>query len=296
MNTKVTLGVVSGLVALMLVFIASRRKSAEIAERLQYSAQTVAELEQRLEDLQQTVGRQSRLINQLRAEPLGQPVGEPEPIESEDLWVTLEPFVEQHLENREERKRDEQRQRREEAMAKSRERHNQQLAEQLGLNPFQAEQLAKLQDEFQAKRRELMMPEEGEPFDPKRLPEILGQLEKEERTRLAGFLTPEQVNQYQNRSSQSVQFMSLGDGDVAGALSEALNISIQIPPGSAGASAIRTLTVQGDTVGDDGTALIIQESDFITEGEGSGEIIFEEGEPPLPPFPPLPFPVPPPPE
>ena len=296
MNTKVTLGVVSGLVALMLVFIASRRKSAEIAERLQYSAQTVAELEQRLEDLQQTVGRQSRLINQLRAEPLGQPVGEPEPIESEDLWVTLEPFVEQHLENREERKRDEQRQRREEAMAKSRERRNQQLAEQLGLNPFQAEQLAKLRDEFQAKRRELMMPEEGEPFDPKRLPEILGQLEKEERTRLAGFLTPEQVNQYQNRSSQSVQFMSLGDGDVAGALSEALNISIQIPPGAAGASAIRTLTVQGDTVGDDGTALIIQESDFITEGEGSGEIIFEEGEPPLPPFPPLPFPVPPPPE
>ena len=296
MNTKVTLGVVSGLVALMLVFIASRRKSAEIAERLQYSAQTVAELEQRLEDLQQTVGRQSRLINQLRAEPLGQPVGEPEPIESEDLWVTLEPFVEQHLEDREERKRDEQRQRREEAMAKSRERRNQQLAEQLGLNPFQAEQLAKLRDEFQAKRRELMMPEEGEPFDPKRLPEILGQLEKEERTRLAGFLTPEQMNQYQNRSSQSVQFMSLGDGDVAGALSEALNISIQIPPGAAGASAIRTLTVQGDTVGDDGTALIIQESDFITEGEGSGEIIFEEGEPPLPPFPPLPFPVPPPPE
>ncbi len=296
MNTKVTLGVVSGLVALMLVFIASRRKSAEIAERLQYSAQTVAELEQRLEDLQQTVGRQSRLINQLRAEPLGQPVGEPEPIESEDLWVTLEPFVEQHLENREERKRDEQRQRREEAMAKSRERRNQQLAEQLGLNPFQAEQLAKLRDEFQAKRRELLMPEEGEPFDPKRLPEILGQLEKEERTRLVGFLTPEQVNQYQNRSSQSVQFMSLGDGDVAGALSEALNISIQIPPGAAGASAIRTLTVQGDTVGDDGTALIIQESDFITEGEGSGEIIFEEGEPPLPPFPPLPFPVPPPPE
>ena len=90
--------------------------------------------------------------------------------------------------------------------------------------------------------------------------------------------------------------MSLGDGDVAGALSEALNISIQIPPGAAGASAIRTLTVQGDAVGDDGTALIIQESDFITEGEGLGEIIFEEGEPPLPPFPPLPFPVPPPPE
>ncbi|SVD51687.1 uncharacterized protein METZ01_LOCUS404541, partial [marine metagenome] len=215
------------------------------------------------------------------------------PIESEDLWVTLEPFVEQHLENREERKRDEQRQRREEAMAKSRERHNQQLAEQLGLNPFQAEQLAKLRDEFQAKRRELMMPEEGEPFDPKRLPEILGQLEKEERTRLVGFLTPEQVNQYQNRSSQSVQFMSLGDGDVAGALSEALNISIQIPPGAAGASAIRTLTVQGEAVGDDaGAAFIIEESDFIADVEEPGEIIFEEGEPPLP-FPPLPGPPPP---
>ncbi len=297
MNTKVTLGVVSGLVALMLVFIASRRKSAEIAERLQYSAQTVAELEQRLEDLQQTVGRQSRLINQLRAEPLGQPVGEPEPIESEDLWVTLEPFVEQHLENREERKRDEQRQRREEAMAKSRERRNQQLAEQLGLNPFQAEQLAKLRDEFQAKRRELMMPEEGEPFNSKRMKAILQQLKEEERTRLAGFLTPGQLDQYNNRSSQSVQIMSLSsEGGDAEALSKALNFSIQIPPGAAGASAIRTLTVQGDAVGDDGTALIIQDSDFITEGEGSGEIIFEEGEPPLPPFPPLPFPVPPPPE
>ena len=298
MNTKVTLGVVSGLVAMMLVFIASRRKSAEIADRLQSSAQTVAELEQRLADLQQTVGRQSRLINQLRAEPPGQAQTEPgqAPLDGEDLWIAIESLVEQHLEDREQRQRDEQRQRREEAMARSRERRNQQLAKQLGLNPFQSQQLAKLRAEFQARRCELMKPEEGEPSDPKRLPEILGQLEKEERTRLAGFLTPEQVDQYQNHSSRSVQFMSLGDGDVAGALSEALNISIQIPPGAAGASAIRTLTVQGDTVGDDGTALIIQESDFITEGEGSGEIIFEEGEPPLPPFPPLPFPVPPPPE
>ena len=289
MNAKVTLGVVSGLVALMLVFIASRRKSAEIAERLQYSAQTVAELEQRLEDLQQTVGRQSRLINQLRAEPLGQPVGEPEPIESEDLWVTLEPFVEQHLENREERKRDEQRQRREEAMAKSRERRNQQLAEQLGLNPFQAEQLAKLRDEFQARRREAMMPEEGQGFDPKRLPEILKQLKKEERMRLAGFLTSDQVEQYNNRSSRSVQVMNYrSGGDGAGASSEALNFSIQLPTGAIEASAIQTLTV-GDDVSE---AFIFEESEIFTEGEEPGEIIFDNGEPPLLPLPPYPVPPP----
>ncbi len=93
------------------------------------------------------------------------------PFDSEDLWVTLEPFVEQHLEDREVRQREEQRQQMEDAMAKSRERRNQQLTKQLGLNPFQAEQLAKLRDEFQARRREAMMPEEGQGFDPKRLPE-----------------------------------------------------------------------------------------------------------------------------
>ena len=140
MNTKVTLGVVSGLVALMLVFIASRRQSDGITDRLQSNAQTVAELEQRLADLQQTVGRQSRLINQLRAEPPGQAQTEPgqAPLDGEDLWIAIESLVEQHLEDRE------QRQRREEAMARSRERRNQQLAKQLGLNPFQSQQLAKL--------------------------------------------------------------------------------------------------------------------------------------------------------
>ncbi len=35
--------------------------------------------------------------------------------------------------------------------------------------------------------------------------------------------------------------------------------------------------------GADGAALIIEESDFITEDEDPDEIIFEEGEPPLPP-------------
>ena len=134
-------------------------------------------------------------------------------------------------------------------------------------------------------------PEEGEPFDPKRMAEILKQLEEEERTRLAGFLTADQVDQYKSRSSRSVQVMSLdvGSADGAGVLSEALNFSIQLPPGVIGASAIRTLTVQGDAAGDDaGAAVIFGESEFFIDGEEPGEIIFHNGELPLPPLPPLP--------
>jgi hypothetical protein len=169
----------------------------------------------------------------------------------------------------------------EEVMAKSRERRNQQLAKQLGLNPFQSEQLAKLRAEFQAKRREAMMPGGGEPMDIKRLPEILKQLKEEERTRLAGFLTPDQVDQYKNRSSRSVQVMSLGGGgDVSGALSDGLNFSIQLPSGAIGASAIQM------TVGDDVSgAFVFGESKIFTEGEESGEIIFDAGELLLPPLP-----------
>jgi hypothetical protein len=302
MNLKATLGIISGIVALMLVFAASRNDRDEITELFQSNEQTITALEQRLEDLQQTVSRQSRLINQLRAEPFGQAEAESAqaPIDSENLWATLESFVEQHLEDREERKRGEQRQRMEEAMAKSRERRNQKLAKQLGLNPFQSEQLAKLRAELQAKRREAMMPEEGEPFDPKRMAEILKQLEEEERTRLAGFLTADQVDQYKSRSSRSVQFMSMGsDGNVSGAISEVLNLSIQLPPGVIGTSSIQ-MTVQGDGVGDDVSgAFVIEENDFFPEDEVPGEIILDDGEPPLPPFPPFPpppFPIPPPPE
>jgi len=293
MNSKATLGIILGFVALMLIFAASRRKSAENTELFQANAKTISALEQRLEDLKQTVSRQSRLINQLRAEPLGQAQAKPAqaPFDSEDLWVTLEPFVEQHLEDREERQRDEQREQMEEVMAKSRERRNQQLAKQLGLNPFQSEQLAKLRAEFQAKRREAMMPEEGQGFDPKRLPEILKQLKKEERMRLAGFLTLDQVEQYNNRSSRSVQVMSYSSGgDGAGASSEALNFSIQLPTGAIEASVIKTLTVGDDVSG----AFIFEESEIFTEGEEPGEIIFDNGEPPLLPLPP--YPVPPPPE
>ena len=303
MNSKNTLAIVT-VVVLTLIFAASRRKDPEMAALLQSNAKTIETLEQKLTDLQQTVGRQSQLINQLRVEPLGQAIiatPGPATLDSEELWVTLEPLVEQHLEDREQRKRDANRQRKEEAMAKSREHRNQQLAEQLGLNPFQLEHLAKLRAEIQDKRREAMMPEEGEPFDPKRLPGILEQLEEEEQLRLAGFLTADQIEQYKKRTSQSVQFMSFGsDNEGPSPLSGAMNFSIQLPAGAVGASAIRTLTVLGDVEGDGASAAVfIEESDFFTEGEEPGEIILDNGEsllPPLP-FPPLPLsPLPPPPE
>ena len=281
MNSKITLAIVT-VVVLTLIFAASRRKDPEMAALLQSNAKTIETLEQKLTDLQQTVGRQSQLINQLRVELLGQAIATPGPatLDSEELWVTLEPLVEQHLEDREQRKRDANRQRREEAMAKSREHRNQQLAEQLGLNPFQSEQLAKLRAEIQDKRREAMMPEEGEPFDPKRLPGILEQLEKEEQLRLPGFLTADQVEQYKKRTSQSVQFMSFGsDNEGPSPLSGAMNFSIQLPAGAVGASAIRTLTVLGDVEGGGASAAVfIEESDFFTEGEEPGEIILDNGE------------------
>ena len=295
MNSKITLAIVT-VVVLTLIFAASRRKDPEMAALLRSNVKTIETLEQKLTDLQQTVGRQSQLINRLRVEPLGQAIAAPGPatLDSEELWGTLEPLVEQHLEDREQRKRDANRQRKEEAMAKSREHRNQQLAEQLSLNPFQSEQMAKLRAEIQDKRREAMMPEEGEPFDPKRLPGILEQLEKEEQLRLAGFLTTDQVEQYKKHTSQTVQFMSLGgDNEGPSPLSGAMNFSIQLPAGAVGASAIRTLTVQGDVEGDGASAAVfIEESDFFTEGEELGEIILDNGELLLPP----PFPLPPPPE
>ena len=97
-------------------------------------------------------------------------------------------------------------------------------------------------------------------------------------TRLAGFLTPDQVGHYKTRSSRSVQVMSMGGGGVSGASSEALNFSIQ------------TLTV-GACAGDDaGAAFIFEETEIFTEGEEPGEILFDNGEPLLPPFPPFPPP------
>ena len=122
--------VLSGLVFLFLVFAVSRNDNDEIAELLKSNALTIETMEQRLTDIQQTVSRQPRLINQLRAEPLGQAPTEPAPapIDSEELMVSIEPFIEQYLDDRAQRERDEQREQMEDAMAKSRERRNQQLA------------------------------------------------------------------------------------------------------------------------------------------------------------------------
>ena len=108
----------------------SRNDNDEIAELLKSNALTIETMEQRLTDIQQTVSRQPRLINQLRAEPLGQAPTEPAPapIDSEELMVSIEPFIEQYLDDRAQRERDEQREQMEDAMAKSRERRNQQLA------------------------------------------------------------------------------------------------------------------------------------------------------------------------
>ena len=98
----------------------------------------------------------------------------------------MEPFVEQHMEDREVRKREEAQQKIEEAMAKSRERRNEQLAEQLGLNPFQAEQLAKVRADFQ-QRRDDMFKAGGGIANPQELPEKLKVIKEEEQQALAGF-------------------------------------------------------------------------------------------------------------
>ena len=47
----------------MLVFAASRRNSAENTELFQSNAKTISALEKRLEDLQQTVSRQSSIVS-----------------------------------------------------------------------------------------------------------------------------------------------------------------------------------------------------------------------------------------
>ena len=80
----------------------------------------------------------------------------------------MEPFVEQHMEDREVRKREEAQQKIEDAMVKSRERRN----EQLGLNPFQAEQLAKVRVHFK-QRRDGLFKAGGGIANPQELPENL---------------------------------------------------------------------------------------------------------------------------
>ena len=91
----------------------------------------------------------------------------------------MEPFVEQHMEDREVRKREEAQQKIEEAMAKSRERRNEQLAEQIGLTPLQTEQLAKVRADFKQRRNDLYKAVAGI-AKPQELPEKLNAINEEE--------------------------------------------------------------------------------------------------------------------
>ena len=125
------------------------------------SSRSAPSLKQSISELQKTVKKQSRVIEQLSNGTVTVDEGDTtEPLDSsfaggEELWAVMEPFVEQHMEDREVRKREEAQQKTEEAMAKSRERRNEQLAEQLGLNPFQAEQLAKVRADFKQRRDDM---------------------------------------------------------------------------------------------------------------------------------------------
>ena len=88
------------------------------------------------------MNRQSHVIERLSNEPISTSDDEPaEVVDSsfaggEQLWAVIEPFVEKHIEDREVHMREEAHQKMVEAMAKSRERRNEQLAEKLDLNPF----------------------------------------------------------------------------------------------------------------------------------------------------------------
>ena len=75
-------------------------------------AQDIAALQQSIFDLQQTVKKQSRVIEQLSNGTVTVDEGDTtEPLNSsfaggEELWAVMEPFVEQHMEDREVRKRE----------------------------------------------------------------------------------------------------------------------------------------------------------------------------------------------
>ena len=77
------------------------------------------------------------------------------------------------------RKREEAQQKIEEAMAKSRERRNEQLAEQIGLTPLQTEQLAKVRADFKQRRNDLYKAVAGI-AKPQELPEKLNAINEEE--------------------------------------------------------------------------------------------------------------------
>ena len=298
MNSKapIYIFVASVVVAIgMLVFAVNRAGSQESAPS-EEQTQEIAALKQSISELQQTVKKQSRVIEQLSNGTVTVDEGDTtEPLDSsfaggEELWAVMEPFVEQHIEDREVRKREEAQQKIEDAMAKSRERRNEQLAEQLGLNPFQAEQLAKVRADFKQRRDDLFNAGGGI-ANPKELPEQLKAIKEEEQQALAGFLTADQLEQYSKRNASARVFSFTGDGQegIAGAVGRALNFSINLPDGELGPPPeIQAITIDASAEGapvflngGDGAAVIQSETRIISPAGGEA-IIIRADEPPTP--------------
>ena len=298
MNSKapIYMFVASVVVAVGMLVFAVNRSSSQEGELTGQQAQEIAALQQSISELQQTVKNQSRIIEQLSDGGISIEAGnETESLDSsfaggEDLWAVMEPFVEQHIEDREVRKREEAQQKIEDAMAKSRERRNEQLAEQLGLNPFQAEQLAKVRADFKQRRDDLFKAGGGI-ANPKELPEQLKGIKEEEQQALAGFLTADQLEQYSKRNASARVFSFTGDGQegIAGAVGRALNFSINLPDGELGPPPeIQAITIDASAEGapvflngGDGAAVIQSETRIISPAGGEA-IIIRADEPPTP--------------
>ena len=298
MNSKapIYMFVASVVVAVGMLVFAVNRSSSQEGELTGQQAQEIAALQQSISELQQTVKNQSRIIEQLSDGGISIEAGnETESLDSsfaggEDLWAVMEPFVEQHIEDREVRKREEAQQKIEDAMAKSRERRNEQLAEQLGLNPFQAEQLAKVRADFKQRRDDLFKAGGGI-ANPRELPEQLKAIKEEEQQALAGFLTADQLEQYSKRNASARVFSFTGDGQegIAGAVGRALNFSINLPDGELGPPPeIQAITIDASAEGapvflngGDGAAVIQSETRIISPAGGEAFIIRAD-EPPTP--------------
>ena len=298
MNSKapIYMFVASVVVAVGMLVFAVNRSSSQEGELTGQQAQEIAALQQSISELQQTVKNQSRIIEQISDGGISIEAGnETESLDSsfaggEDLWAVMEPFVEQHIEDREVRKREEAQQKIEDAMAKSRERRNEQLAEQLGLNPFQAEQLAKVRADFKQRRDDLFNAGGGI-ANPKELPEQLKAIKEEEQQALAGFLTADQLEQYSKRNASARVFSFTGDGQegIAGAVGRALNFSINLPDGELGPPPeIQAITIDASAEGapvflngGDGAAVIQSETRIISPAGGEA-IIIRADEPPTP--------------
>jgi len=298
MNSKapIYIFVASVVVAIgMLVFAVNRAGLQESAPS-EEQTQEIAALKQSISELQQTVKKQSRVIEQLSNGTVTvDEGGTTEPLDSsfaggEELWAVMEPFVEQHMEDREVRKREEAQQKIEEAMAKSRERRNEQLAEQLGLNPFQAEQLAKVRADFKQRRDDMFKVGVGI-TNPQELPEKLNVIKEEKQQALAGFLTADQLEKYNKHhgSTRVLSFAGDGQDGIAGAVGRALNFSINIPDGEAGpVPEIQAITIDASAEGapvflngGDGAAVIQSETRIISPAGGEA-IIIRSDEPPTP--------------